>query len=58
MMMTIRMVMRRVMMMMMTTIIMMMMRKILMMTVMITIDKDEDCDDNYHRSILGITSAG
>ena len=21
-------------------------------------DKDEDCDDNYHRSILGITSAG
>ena len=23
-----------------------------------TDDKDEDCDDNYHRSILGITSAG
>ena len=23
-----------------------------------TDDKDEDCDDNYHRSILGIISAG
>ena len=41
------------------------MMMIMMITIIVTLfaspvlpNKDEDCDDNYHRSILGIISAG